>query len=107
MKKIVFGFILIFCFSKVAHSEEVRFDCFSETSTFNDLYIDLEKKLIHFDIGSKYIITNVTNSQITAEYHLTKSNKLVFDRYKLTLKYWGSFKGDYHEFKCKLLKRQF
>ena len=78
MKKIVLGFFFIFSFSQVVYSEEIRFDCFSQTSTFNDLYIDLEKKLIHFDIGSKYIITNVTNSQITAEYHLTKSNKLVF-----------------------------
>jgi hypothetical protein len=52
-------------------------------------------------------ITSVTDQHVIAEYHLTKSNRLVFDRYRLTLKYWGSFKGDYHEFKCKLLKKQF
>ena len=107
MKKIVLGFFFIFSFSQVVYSEEIRFDCFSQTSTFNDLYIDLEKKLIHFDIGSMYIITSVTDQHVIAEYHLTKSNRLVFDRYRLTLKYWGSFKGDYHEFKCKLLKKQF
>ena len=105
MKKVLL-FLLVYFFSLSAQAEEIRFYCSSKTSNYNDLFVDLEKKIVFFDIGSMYIITSLTDQHLIAEYHLTKSNRLIFDRYTLILDWWDMY-GDYHNFKCKLLKKQF
>ena len=65
-----------------------------------------ELNLPYVDTGSMYIITSLTDQHLIAEYHLTKSNRLIFDRYTLVLDWWDMY-GDNHNFKCKLLKKQF
>ena len=104
MKKILLVFF-IFSFSQVAYSE-IQFDCFSQTSDYKELSVDLEKKIVYFDDGSMYIITSVTDRHVFAEHRVLKTKRLVFNRYTLILG-WHDIFANHHNFKCKLLKKQF
>ena len=47
MKKVLL-FLLVYFFSLSAQAEEIRFYCSSKTSNYNDLFVDLEKKIVSF-----------------------------------------------------------
>ena len=101
MKKYLFT-LIFFCSS--LNADELQFNCFSETSTFENLVIDIEKKLIFFE-GLRFDINILNNRFIEGVAKVDNKEKILIDRYSLEMKWIRGKRWD--AFKCKLLSKKF